>query len=258
MAVNRFKDRIFVDVNHRFIRFTGYTREEIIGRSISDLNILSGKNLEIICQSLNTKGAIFNEEIEYRTKSGNIRIGIYSAEIIDIGGEQMVLSIHHDITERRNAQNALKQREKELIQRSRDIEEANNALRIFLKRRTEDQKNLESRLQHNINELVIPYVRELQNYDLDERGKCHLNILEANLKDIVSPFLNTLSSGYKTLTPTEIQVASMIKQGMTSKNIATLLGVAVGTVDTHRNNIRKKLGLKKGKTNLRSCLLTIS
>jgi DNA-binding CsgD family transcriptional regulator len=105
---------------------------------------------------------------------------------------------------------------------------------------------------------VIPYIRELKNYDLDERGKCYLNILEANLKDIVSPFLNTISSDYKNLTPTEIQVASMVRAGMTSKNIAKLLGVAVGTVDTHRNNIRKKLGLKKRKTNLRSCLLSLS
>jgi DNA-binding CsgD family transcriptional regulator len=50
----------------------------------------------------------------------------------------------------------------------------------------------------------------------------------------------------------------MVRGGMTSKNIAALLGITAGTVDTHRNNIRKKLGLKNGKTNLRSCLLSIS
>ena len=258
MAVNSFDDYVFIDVNHRFIRFTGYSREEIVGRSILELNILSREDYERICQSLKTKGAIYNEEVEYRTKSGNIRMGIYSAELIDVRGEKLLLSIHHDITERTHAQNVLKQKEEELTKQSAELEKANSALRVFLERRREDRKNLETRLQQNINELIIPYIRELQNYNLDERGKCYLNILESNLKDIVSPFLNNISSYYKNLTPTEIQVSSMVRGGMTSKNIAKLLNVASGTVDTHRNNIRKKLGLKKGKTNLRSYLLSIS
>ena len=185
-------------------------------------------------------------------------MGIYSAEIIDVRDEKLFLSIYHDITERRHAQNALKQMEAELTQRSVELEEANTALRVFSERRSEDGKNLEARLQQNINELVIPYIRELQNYTLDERGKCYLNILESNFKGIVSPFLNNISSDYKNLTHTEIQVASMVREGMTSKNIAKLLGIAAGTVDTHRNNIRKKLGLKKGKNNLHSYLLSMS
>ncbi len=257
MAINRFEDHVFLDVNHRFIRFTGYSREEIVGRSIPELNILSRENYERICQSLKTKGAIYNERVEYRTKSGDIRMGIYSAERIDVRGEKLVLSINHDITERKHAQNTLKQMEEELTRRSAQLEEANTALRVFLKRRGEDLKNLEAKLQQNINELVLPYIRELQNYNLDERGKCYLNVLESNLKDIVSPFLNNISSNYKKLTPTEIRVASMVKGGMTSKNIAKLLCVTVGTVNTHRNSIRKKLGLKKREPNLRSCLLSL-
>ena len=258
MAINRFEDHVFLDVNHRFTRFTGYSREEVVGRSASEVNVLSQEDYENIYQDLNGKGSIYNEEIEYRTKSGNIRVGIYSAELIDVHGEKLVLSIHHDITERRHAQIALKKREEELSQRSAELEEANTALRVLLKRRMEDQKNLEARLQQNINELVIPYIRELENNSLNQRGKSYLNLLESNVKDIASPFLNSISAGYKNLTPTEIQVATMVREGMMSKNIAELLGVAVGTVDTHRNNIRKKLGLKKGKINLRSYLLSIS
>ena len=258
MAINRFKDHVFLDVNHRFIRFTDYSREEIVGRSIPEVNILSREDYERICQSLKTKGAIYNEEVEYRTKSGEFRTCIYSAELIDVNDEKLVLSIYHDITERIHAQSALKKKEDELTHRSAELEEANIALRVFSERRSEDRETLEARLRKNINELVIPYIRELQNNDLDERGRSYLSILELNLKDIVSPFLNTLSSDYKNLTPTEIIVANMVREGMTSKSIAKLLGVAVGTVDTHRNNIRKKLGLKKGKTNLRSYLLSIS
>lgn len=258
MAVNRFEDHRFLDVNHRFIRFTGYSREEIVGRTIMELNILGRDDYERIYRVLKTKGAIDNERVEYRTKSGNVRLGIFSAELINVRGEKLVLSVNHDITERIRAQDALKQKEEELIRRAAELEEANIALQVFLKRRKEDMKNLEAKLQQNINELVLPYIRELQYYNLDERGKCCLNVLESNLKDILSPFMNNVLSDYKKLTPTERQVANMVRAGMTSKDISKLLGVAVGTVDTHRNNIRKKLGLKKGKANLRSYLLSLS
>ncbi len=258
MAVNRFKNHIFIDVNHRFIRFTGYSREEIVGRSIQELNILRREQYDRICQSLKAQNAIYSEEVEYRMKSGEIRAAIYSAELFDVQDEKFVLSVYHDITERRHVQKTLKQREKELTQRLVELEEAKTALRVFSERLEEDRNNLEAVLHQNINELVFPYIRELRNHNLDERSKCYLNIIELNLKDIISPFLNNISLDYRNLTPTEIQVASMIRAGMMSKEIANLLGVAVGTVDTHRNNIRKKLGLKKEKTNLRSYLMSIS
>jgi PAS domain S-box-containing protein len=257
MAISRFEDQVFLDVNHRFVRFTGYSREEIIGRSVYEMNILSQEDQENIYRLLQAKGAFYNEEIQYHTKSGNIRVGIYSAELIDVQGKKLVISAHHDITERRQAQEALKKGEDELTQLSAELEDAKNALRVIFKSRREDQEYLEARLQKNINELVIPYITKLENYNLDERSRSYLAILKSNLQDIVSPFLNNICSGYKDLTPTEIAVVVMVRNGIKSKNIADLLGVSVGTVDTHRNNIRRKFGLKKGKTNLRSYLLSI-
>lgn len=258
MAIIRFEDHVFLDINHRFTRFTGYSREEIIGHSIPEVELLSREDHEHIFRILQTKGAVYNEEVQYRTKSGNIRRGIYSAELIDVYGEKLIVSVHHDITERRQVQAALEKKEYELTQLSAELEDANNTLRVILKSRMDDQKNLEARLQQNISELVMPYIMKLENYNLDERGKSYLNILKSNIKDILSPFLNTIYSGYKDLTPAEIQIAVMVRKGIKSKNISELLGVSVGTVDTHRNNIRKKLGLKQGKTNLHSFLLAIS
>ena len=257
MDIKRLADHVFLDVNHRFTRFTGYSREEIVGRSAAETKLFNPEDYENICCSLRKNGAMYNEEIQYQTKSGNIRVGIYSAELINVRGEQLVISVIHDITERRMDQDTIKKREEELVQRTAELEEANTTLRVILKRQQADQKNMEARLQQNINELVIPYIAKLENYYLDGRGKGYLDILQSNLKEIFSPFLSTIFVDCKDLTPAEIQVAVMVRNGLKSKNIAELLNISVGTVDTHRNNIRRKLGLKKGKTNLRSYLLSL-
>ena len=84
-----------------------------------------------------------------------------------------------------------------------------------------------------------------------------MNILESNLNDIVSPFLNRLSSKYLKLTPTEIRVANLVKEGKTTKDIAEIMNLAKKTIDSYRENIRRKLGLKNKKTNLRTHLFSV-
>lgn len=59
------------------------------------------------------------------------------------------------------------------------------------------------------------------------------------------------------MTPQEIQVASLVKDGRTSKDIAKILDVSEATINFHRKNLRDKLGLKGKQANLRSYLLTI-
>jgi DNA-binding CsgD family transcriptional regulator len=82
-----------------------------------------------------------------------------------------------------------------------------------------------------------------------------LNILESNLNEIISPFTRKLSLKYVSLTPKEITIVNMIKIGYTTKKIAKLMNISPRTVDTHRKNIRGKIGLGKKKANLRSHLL---
>jgi DNA-binding CsgD family transcriptional regulator len=81
-----------------------------------------------------------------------------------------------------------------------------------------------------------------------------LKIVRSNLKDLMAPIANTLSLKYIDFTPTEIQVANLVAQGKTSKEIATMLNVSAKAVSFHRANIRKKLGLLNKKTNLKTFL----
>jgi PAS domain S-box-containing protein len=169
-----------------------------------------------------------------------------------------VLGICRDITERKQAELALIERGRELENKTHELEEVNAALRVLLKHRNEDQQDFEEKIVANVKKLVLPYVEKLNNSQLNHRQMLYLNIVKSNLEDIITPFLHQLSSKYFNLTPREIQIAGLVKDGKKTKEIAELLNCSTGTIDFHRNNLRKKLGLKNTKTNLRSFLLSLA
>jgi DNA-binding CsgD family transcriptional regulator len=163
-----------------------------------------------------------------------------------------------DITERKKVEEALREREEELQIKTLNLEESNTALKVLLKRRDEDKRELEEKVLMNIKEIIVPYLEKLRKCGLDERQSAYVGILESNLKDIISSFSFRLSSAYLNLTPSEIKVANLVRQGKTNKEIAELLNFSPRTAAFHREHIRKKLGIKNKKTNLRSYLSTIN
>jgi DNA-binding NarL/FixJ family response regulator len=153
---------------------------------------------------------------------------------------------------------ALKKREEELRIRAKELEEANSALKVLLKRREEDKGALEEGLLAQVRQVVDPLLGRLMGTRLDEEQKRLLGILETNLQEIVSPFIRELSSPYLGLTPTQIQVANLIKQGKSIKEIAVALNLSPNTVMSHRYQIRSKFGLLQKKMNLHSFFQSLS
>jgi DNA-binding CsgD family transcriptional regulator len=171
--------------------------------------------------------------------------------VFDERGKVIQFAIYsRDITDQRRAEEALQEGRKEL-------EEVNRALRFLLRQREEDQTEFEERVMLNVKELVVPYIEKLKKRGLGSIQEAYLNILESNLNDIISPFAHTLASEYSSLTPTEIQTAQLIKEGRTSKEIAEILNVSTRTIESHRQNIRVKMGLHTKKANLRSYLMSM-
>jgi PAS domain S-box-containing protein len=163
-----------------------------------------------------------------------------------------------EIFNRKKAEKALKQRGGELEIKTIGLEEANTALKVLLRQREEDKIELEEKVLLNVRELVLPYLEKLKMKKLGEKQRAYIGIIESNLNDIVSPFVHGLSSKLIKLSPTELQVSNLIKQGNTTKEIAEIMNLATSTIDFHRNNIRKKFGIKNKKTNLRTYLSSFS
>ncbi len=168
------------------------------------------------------------------------------------------IELKAEISNRKIAEKALKQRGVELELKTIGLAEANTALKVLLKQREEDKIELEEKVLLNVRELVLPYLEKLKMKKSGEKQRAYMGIIESNLNDIVSPFVHGLSSKLIKLSPTELQVSNLIKQGNTTKEIAEIMNLATSTIDFHRNNIRKKFGIKNKKTNLRTYLSSFS
>lgn len=163
-----------------------------------------------------------------------------------------------EISTCKRAEKSLEKIRAELELKTSKLEEANTALKVLLEQRIEDKKELGEAILLNVNELILPFLEKLNTSRLDNKQKAYVNIIELNLNEIVAPLVREFSKIGLKLTPAEIQVTNLVKQGKITKEIAEFLNLAKSTIDFHRNNIRKKLGIKNRKTNLRTYLLSIS
>jgi PAS domain S-box-containing protein len=179
-----------------------------------------------------------------------------------------IVSIISDITGRIQAEKALKESEKKLRnmhkelelkvkKRTTELDKINSALTIVLRKSRDEKIELEEKILSNIKGLILPFINALKNSPLNNEQKSFLNTIESNIANIISPFSRTLSSKYSNLTPREIQIANLIRDGKTSKEIAELIASNKNAVEFHRTNLRKKLGLRNEKKNLRSHLLSL-
>ncbi len=146
--------------------------------------------------------------------------------------------------------------EKQVKERTIELEETNIALKVLLKKREQDKSTLEQQIVTNITNLIEPYLLKMAESRLNNQQQVLLDILKSNLRELTSQFTNNLSSRLIRLTPAEIQVANLVRQGKRTKEIAEVMNLSPGTISIHRKNIRKKLDLTHKKANLQSILST--
>ena len=256
------EDGHFIKVNNRLCEILGYNNEELGGMTVSDIahpeDVKLGPDFFRRSISGEMENTIY--EKRYIHKRGHLVWGQVSSSIVrDSKGDPLYFVSHvQDISQQKHTQEALTKREKELERKNIRLGDLNAALKVLLEKRDEDRKELEEKMLINVKHLIMPYVAKLKQTSLNNRQGTFVDIIESNLDDIVSSFAQNLSFKYLDLTPKELQVANLVKQGMSTKEIASFFYSSPETISRHRKNIRKKLKLTDKKSNLRTHLLSFN
>ena len=158
--------------------------------------------------------------------------------------------------EHRRAEEALSESEKRLEKQNELLNDKNAALREMI-RQIDDEKNLvKNKILANVNQLIMPIIARLRGMDVPV-DRMYIDLLEESLNNIISGFGYELYKKSSALSSREIEIGNMIRNGLTTKEIARMLNLSNRTIDTHRNNIRKKLRIHNKNINLTSYLKSL-
>jgi len=201
--------------------------------------------------------------IRYQKKGRDGKIfDVLATPILNNDGTVSMMQVIRDVTEQKKAEESLMKAydevEKKVKERTAELEQANTALRVLLNQTHQAQQELEKNIVANIKSLIVPHLLELGTIVKDPRGQEYLKLIKENLEKVGGSFGRNLSLKAAALSPREIQVADFVKAGKSNKEIAELLGLSSRTVESYRDSLRKKLGIKNKKINLRSYLLSLT
>ena len=232
-------------VNPGFTRMTGYLPEEVLGKTP---RILQGpKTDHAVIKRLHSaleKGEVFfGQAINYRKDGSEFWNEWHIEPIRDQSGAiTHFVAIQRDITKRKEAEQS--------------IEQKNSALKEILGQIEIEKKNIKEDVFLNVEEVLLPALKKMRRKGtaLDKK---YLDVLEASLKSLTSTFGRNVSEKKFKLSPREVEIANLIKSGVSSKEICGMLNISFKTVETHRNKIRKKLDILNKDINLTTYLKSL-
>ena len=232
-------------------RLTGYSTEELLNKNWQDYfqagETAPDRDLLQKFQKNDVRGL----EVELKTKDGTLR-DISWSSVTRFGDKKSsceTLILGNDITE-------IKKAFQEIEKKKQEIEEANIALRVMLDQHTKTKETIEEHISVRLKSLVTPYLDLLRQSAATEQQAETINIITAHIDSIAGSFSPKSKEILLGLSPRESLIADLVRQGKTSKDAADIIGISVRTVETYRNNLRKKLGINNQKISLRTYLST--
>lgn len=157
------------------------------------------------------------------------------------------------IATRMSAEMELQEANRQLTLERQALQEANTALRILLSRIEQEKQEIRGDIKTNVEKILMPILHALVS-QLSPAQVKYVEMLQNNLEEISSPFISKLSLSYHSMTPTEIAICNMIRNGMRTKEIAEMRGVSEATINRHREKIRRKLKITNQDVNLATFL----
>jgi len=242
------------DVNPCLIEKLGYSKDEFVNKMIWDLGAFKGTELSKTgFRELKEKGYLHYESMPLVTRDGrSIDVEFVSNSYLAQNIKVIQCNIR-DITRRKKAEKALRESDEKLREQNLLLEQKNIALRELMGQNRDEKGRIEKQVKANIDHLLMPVIGKLKGTG-DLRTRQYTALLEANLKEITSGFGSGISSPLLNLTPKEIDVCNMIRNGFGTKQISEALHISPRTIETHRNSIRKKLAISGKEVNLATYL----
>jgi PAS domain S-box-containing protein len=248
----------YVFVNHCIEKIFGISYQEILGRKNDDLCLKDDDPDIRETDQRVLAGDIVEGEYSRVIKGSPMTFHVIKVPMRDSAGKITGLcGIARDITERKRFEKQLLAKERELAHQARYLEEMNITLKVLLDSREKEKRQAQEVIISRARKIIYPYLERIESRNLDDESRIYLNIVKTNLDELLSPYINPLSQHYLNLTPGEMRIVDLIKQGKSTKEIAEMLKVSPCAVSFHRSNIRKKCGLLNAKKNLRAYLDTI-
>ncbi len=254
------KDGTFLAVSPSSLPLTGYKEEMLLNQSLFDL---------VYERDLNDVRKFFNEitkqhsprTVEYRffTKRGDYQwVESTGNVILDVkanpSGEYLLTT--RDISVRKQSEQMKLNEQVSLTEQNLTLQQKQIVADDIIEQLKLEKLKITEKMQININTIILPIIKKLKIVTTS-MARLHVDMLEESLLQLTAPYLSNNSKLMLNLTPKEIEVCDLLAAGNDSLNISSVLNMSVRTVHTHRNNIRKKLGIQNQEINLETHLKTM-
>ena len=254
VTISEVKDWTILEANQGFVDITGYELHEMIGKSPEEIKLWRDvEQRDAFRKILLDEGSIRDFEAEFIDKHGNVLTCHLSAALIEVDGETYSLGVTRDVTSVRTAFEELKATADQLQSERGELKEKNIALKHVLDTLEKDRAEYRHEICAEVDNVLSPIIERLRDAE-GGPSAAGLEELTAGLARITRADMDDFQNNLSKLTPRELDILELIKEGLSSKEIAERLGLSDQTIHKHRNTIRRKLQLHNKNINLAAYL----
>ena len=175
---------------------------------------------------------------------------------ISVENARLYSELQQELSTRKKAEKKLAKSESKLRKQKLELKKKNIALQEVLGQVEIEKQSIKDQIAENVEKLIMPVLKKfkLNAVSIEEE---YIDLLISNIEQLTAPFIINLKRLSSKLTPRELEICNLIKNGLRNKEISKILNISPKTIERHRYNIRKKFKINTKKINLPVYLQTL-